>query len=233
MAEAYIVAAARTAGGRKGGRLSRLASRPTSPATVLDALVDRSGVDPAAVEDVIMGCVDAGRRAVQQYRAQRGDGLEAAGKRARHLDRPAMRLVAAGAAFRRAGGDVGRHGRRDRRRRREHDARADGAVLGAAGQERLRPLQEPAHGGALPRHPVQPVHRRRNDGGEIRPGKGRARPVSPSRAISAPSRRPRPAPSRTRSCRVESPARTAAERCTRSTRASASTPRSRASAASS
>ena len=56
MAEAYIVAATRTAGGRKGGRM-----RGWHPAdlgaSVLNELVDRTGVDPAAVEDVVMGCV--------------------------------------------------------------------------------------------------------------------------------------------------------------------------------
>lgn len=56
MSEAYIVAAVRTAGGRRGGRLSGwhpvdLAGR------VIDALVARSGAEPAMVEDVIMGCV--------------------------------------------------------------------------------------------------------------------------------------------------------------------------------
>lgn len=56
MAEAYIVAAARTAGGRKGGRLAGW--HPVDlAASVLDALVERSGADPAQVEDVIMGCV--------------------------------------------------------------------------------------------------------------------------------------------------------------------------------
>ena len=56
MAEAYIVAAARTAGGKRGGKLSGW--HPVDlAAQVLDALVDRSGVDPAAVDDVIMGCV--------------------------------------------------------------------------------------------------------------------------------------------------------------------------------
>jgi acetyl-CoA C-acetyltransferase len=56
MAEAFIVAAARTAGGRKGGRLSGW--HPVDlAAQVLDALVDRSRIDPGAVEDVIMGCV--------------------------------------------------------------------------------------------------------------------------------------------------------------------------------
>ncbi len=64
MAEAYIVAAARTAGGRKGGRLSGW--HPVDlAAQVIDALVDRTGVDPAAVDDVIMGCVgQAGEQAV-------------------------------------------------------------------------------------------------------------------------------------------------------------------------
>ncbi len=56
MAEAYIVAAARTAGGRKGGQLAGW--HPVDlAASVLDALVDRSGVAPDAIEDVIMGCV--------------------------------------------------------------------------------------------------------------------------------------------------------------------------------
>src|SRR3979409_321084 len=56
MAEAYIVAAARTAGGRKGGRLAGW--HPVDlAASVLDALVERSGADPAQIEDVIMGCV--------------------------------------------------------------------------------------------------------------------------------------------------------------------------------
>jgi acetyl-CoA C-acetyltransferase len=54
--EAYIVAAARTAGGRRGGKLKDW--HPVDlAAAVLNALIDRSGVDPAAVEDVIMGCV--------------------------------------------------------------------------------------------------------------------------------------------------------------------------------
>jgi acetyl-CoA C-acetyltransferase len=56
MAEAYIVAAARTAGGRKGGRLAGWHPADLA-ASVLNSLVDRTGVDPAQIEDVIMGCV--------------------------------------------------------------------------------------------------------------------------------------------------------------------------------
>src|SRR5258707_381175 len=56
MAEAYIVATARTAGGRKGGRLAGWHPADLA-ATVLDSLVERTGADPAQIEDVIMGCV--------------------------------------------------------------------------------------------------------------------------------------------------------------------------------
>lgn len=56
MAEAFIVAAARTAGGKKGGRLAGWHPADLA-AQVLNALIDRSGADPALIEDVIMGCV--------------------------------------------------------------------------------------------------------------------------------------------------------------------------------
>jgi acetyl-CoA C-acetyltransferase len=56
MAEAYIVATARTAGGRKGGRLAGWHPADLA-ASVLDALIDRSGAAPDQIEDVIMGCV--------------------------------------------------------------------------------------------------------------------------------------------------------------------------------
>ena len=56
MPEAYIVAAARTAGGRRNGRLSGWHPADLA-AQVLNALVERTDIDPALVEDVIMGCV--------------------------------------------------------------------------------------------------------------------------------------------------------------------------------
>jgi acetyl-CoA C-acetyltransferase len=63
MPEAFIVDAVRTAGGKKGGAL-----RDWHPAdlgaAVLNALVDRAGIDPVAIEDVVMGCVgQAGEQA--------------------------------------------------------------------------------------------------------------------------------------------------------------------------
>lgn len=56
MPEAFIVAARRTAGGRRNGGLSGWHPADLA-ATVLDTLVDDTGIDPAAIDDVIMGCV--------------------------------------------------------------------------------------------------------------------------------------------------------------------------------
>jgi len=56
MAEAYIVEALRTAGGKRGGALKDWHPADMG-AAVLDALVEKSRIDPAAVEDVIVGCV--------------------------------------------------------------------------------------------------------------------------------------------------------------------------------
>jgi acetyl-CoA C-acetyltransferase len=56
MAEAYIVDAVRTAGGRRNGAL--LGWHPADlGGEVLNAVVDRTGIDPEAVDDVIVGCV--------------------------------------------------------------------------------------------------------------------------------------------------------------------------------
>jgi len=58
MAEAYIVDAIRTATGRKKGSLAGW--HPADLGAIpIRALVERTGIDPAAVDDVIWGCVDA------------------------------------------------------------------------------------------------------------------------------------------------------------------------------
>ena len=59
MAEAYIVDAVRTAGGKRNGKLAGV--HPVDmAASVLDAIVARTGIDGAAVDDVVMGCVMQG-----------------------------------------------------------------------------------------------------------------------------------------------------------------------------
>src|ERR1044071_4330121 len=57
MTEAFIVDAVRTPVGRRGGGLSQVHPADLGAAS-LTALMDRTGIDPAAVEDVMFGCVD-------------------------------------------------------------------------------------------------------------------------------------------------------------------------------
>jgi acetyl-CoA C-acetyltransferase len=57
VSEAYIVEAVRTPVGRRGGGLSSVHPADLG-AVVLRELVGRSGIDPAAVEDVVFGSVD-------------------------------------------------------------------------------------------------------------------------------------------------------------------------------
>ncbi|WP_033921752.1 acetyl-CoA C-acetyltransferase [Sphingomonas sp. 37zxx] len=56
MAEAYIVEAIRTAGGRRNGRLSGIHANDLG-GLILSGVVARTGIDPRAIDDVIMGCV--------------------------------------------------------------------------------------------------------------------------------------------------------------------------------
>jgi acetyl-CoA C-acetyltransferase len=65
MPEAYLVEAVRTPVGKRGGGLAKVHSADLG-AHVLRALVDRAGIDPGAVDDVIFGCLD-------QVGAQAGD----------------------------------------------------------------------------------------------------------------------------------------------------------------
>ncbi|MCI3948145.1 MAG: acetyl-CoA acetyltransferase [Acidimicrobiales bacterium] len=57
MSDAFLVDAVRTPVGRRGGGLSQVHPADLG-ATVLRELVDRSGIDPSAVEDVVFGSVD-------------------------------------------------------------------------------------------------------------------------------------------------------------------------------
>src|SRR2546430_5444093 len=57
MAEAYIVDTVRSPVGKKGGGLAAVHPADLG-AHVITGLLDRTGIDPAAVEDVVFGCVD-------------------------------------------------------------------------------------------------------------------------------------------------------------------------------
>src|SRR5579872_3463141 len=57
MKEAYIVDAVRTPVGKRGGGLAGVHPADLGAAAIT-ALMERTGVDPSAVEDVVFGCVD-------------------------------------------------------------------------------------------------------------------------------------------------------------------------------
>ncbi len=57
MAEAYIIDAVRTPVGKRGGGLSTVHSADLG-AHVIKALVERTGIDAGAVDDVVFGCCD-------------------------------------------------------------------------------------------------------------------------------------------------------------------------------
>jgi acetyl-CoA C-acetyltransferase len=65
MATAYIVDAVRTAGGKRGGKLAGWHPVDMAAAT-LDAIVARTGIDGARVDDVVMGCVGQGGQQAMQ-----------------------------------------------------------------------------------------------------------------------------------------------------------------------
>src|SRR5262245_34016714 len=58
MPEAYIIEAVRTPTGKRNGSLAKVHPADLG-AGVIQALLRRTGVDPAAVDDVVYGCVDA------------------------------------------------------------------------------------------------------------------------------------------------------------------------------
>ncbi|MEZ5253675.1 MAG: beta-ketoacyl synthase N-terminal-like domain-containing protein [Microthrixaceae bacterium] len=57
MAEAYIIDTLRTPVGKRGGSLSQVHPADLGAFT-LKTLVERTGIDPSAVDDVVMGCLD-------------------------------------------------------------------------------------------------------------------------------------------------------------------------------
>lgn len=58
MAEAYIVDAARTPVGRRGGALAEVHPADLA-AHMITALIERNDLDPGRVNDVVLGCIDA------------------------------------------------------------------------------------------------------------------------------------------------------------------------------
>ena len=130
MPEVVIVEAVRTPIGRRGGGLSTMHSADLL-AEALKALIDRSGIDPAEVEQVVGGCVS--QVGMQAFNIARTAWLTAG----LPISAPAttrrqpMRLVAASHELRHQPRRLGRRRRRGGVRSRGHEPGADGLVARA------------------------------------------------------------------------------------------------------
>ena len=126
MRDAVIVEAVRTPVGKRNGGLSGVHPVDLS-AHVLKSLAERSGIDPALVDDVIWGCVQPGRRADLRHRPHRGArrGLAGDGHRRRPSTGSAARSQQS-VHFAAAGLIAGPVRRGRRRRRRVDEPGADG-----------------------------------------------------------------------------------------------------------
>ena len=163
MTTAVIVDAVRTAGGKRNGKLRNWHAVDLA-SEALKALAERNKLDPALVDDVIMGCVMQVSEQSLNIGPQRGAGRGLARVGARDDDRPPVRVVPAGHPLRRPGRDGRRLRHRGGGRRREHDPHPDGLL----GRPRLRLPLRPAHDGPLqrrdgPQPPAGPGHRGRDD----------------------------------------------------------------------
>ncbi len=96
MREAVIVSTARTPIGRAyRGAFNDTQAQALAGHVVAEA-VRRAGIDPAEIEDVVLGAAIAAGLDRLQHRAPGGDPRRPAGHGRRHVDRPAMRLGADG-----------------------------------------------------------------------------------------------------------------------------------------
>ena len=210
MSEALICDGVRTPIGRYGGALAAVRADDLAAVPIKALLARHPGLDPAAIDDVILGCAN---QAGEDNRNVARMALLLAGlprERAGRHGQPAVRLGHGGDRPGGARDQGGRGEPDDRRRRREHDPRALRARQGAAGvrardralrhDDRLA-LRQPAAQGAV-RHRRDARDRRERRGGL--PGRG-ARTRTPSRCArnSAPPRRRPPAASPRRSSPVE------------------------------
>ncbi len=109
MRNAVIVAAARTAVGKAPKGTLRSLRPDDMAAAVVQAIVERSGIDPAEIEDLVLGC--AFPEAEQGMNVARDCGVarRAAGDRLRANGQPLLLQRLADDCHRRPA-DYGRHG---------------------------------------------------------------------------------------------------------------------------
>ena len=126
--EALVFDAIRTPRGKGKFNGSLHATKPVDLVVGLmhEMLIRNEQLDPARVDDVVLGCVSPGRRPGRRHRQDRRDQGRPAGHRRRRAAQPLLRLRPRGGQHRRAEGRLRLGGPRLRRRRRVDVARADG-----------------------------------------------------------------------------------------------------------
>jgi len=139
--EAYIVGAVRTPTGRKKGSLAAVHGADLG-AHAIKSLIERTGVDPGQIDDVVFGCVDQVDRWPATLRAPVGS-RGPAGACSRYHRRPAMRLIAAGRALCGAGRHERNAGPGGCRRRADHEP---GSAWGGDGRRRAFGHPDPFSG---------------------------------------------------------------------------------------
>ncbi len=158
-------------------------TRPICSGSCCATMIERNDLDPALVDDVVGGCVtQAGEQGCNVTR-NAWVAARAAVERSRDERRPAVRLVAAGRALRRAGRDRGRVRHRDRVRRRVDDPRAD--VVERARRHRAVQPRLPREHEQHARHPVLGRAGARRQVGHHARGDGRVRAASRHRRAAA------------------------------------------------
>ena len=160
MRETVIVEAVRTPVGKRNGGLSDMHAADLS-AIVLNALMERAGVDPDDRRRRGVGLRLAGRRPVEQHRPLLGAGRRLARAHPGHHHQPRVRVEPAGAGLRGAGRDVRPAGRRRGGRCRGDEPGA--AWFSAGHRHAVRPESACPLRGFL----VQPGHLCRDDRAEV------------------------------------------------------------------
>jgi hypothetical protein len=142
LVNAYILEACRTPVGRHGGALAFV--RPDDLAAVtVHAVVERAGVEPGAIDDVILGCANGAgednRNVARMAALLAGLPVTVPGQTVNRLCGSGLQAVVSGGAR-----GARRRGRPVRGRRRgEHVARAMGHVEAGAGVRARRSPRPP------------------------------------------------------------------------------------------
>ena len=196
--EAVIVSTARTPIGKAYRGAFNDTDAPSMAGHAIAAAVERAGIEPGEVDDVVMGCAMQQGSTGQNIGRTAGSGRRPAFLRGGHEHRPAMRFRHDGDRHRRQADCQRRHADRGRRRRRIDQPRAE---------RTSQRLPGPGPASPLPFGTRIHVHagNRRSRFEALRLSAANNRTNSPCKASSAPPPPSRRAGSTTKSCRCRPP----------------------------